>query len=67
MYILKTIAQKLKKRYFSLMATFYNFALKIETSWAKKVIKPILENQNNANMLPMMLLCMFGLFPDKKF
>ena len=49
------------------MATFYNFALKIETSWAKKVIKPILENQNNANMLPMMLLCMFGLFPDKNF
>ena len=28
------------------MTTFYNFALKIETSWAKKVVKPILELWN---------------------
>ena len=25
------------------MITFYNFTLKIETSWAKKVVKSILE------------------------
>ena len=31
------------------MTTFYNFALKIETSWAKKVVKPILETWNAAN------------------
>ena len=34
---------------FPLMTTFYNFALKIETSWAKKVVKPILETWNAAN------------------
>ena len=28
------------------MTTFYNFAFKIETCWAKKVIKPILETSN---------------------
>ena len=26
--------------------TFYNFALKIETSWSKKEVKPSLENWN---------------------
>ena len=31
------------------MAAFYNFALKIETSWAEKVVKPILETWNTAN------------------
>ena len=31
------------------MTAFYNFALKIETSWAKKIGKPILETQNAAN------------------
>ena len=25
------------------MTNFYNFTLKIETSWAKKAVKPILE------------------------
>ena len=40
---------KIKKHYFSLMTTFYNFALKIETSWAKKVVKAILENWNATN------------------
>ena len=44
------------------MTTFYNFALIIETRWAKKVVMPILETGNAATMLPMMLLCMFGLF-----
>ena len=28
------------------MTTFYDFALKIETSWAKKDIKPSLETWN---------------------
>ena len=28
------------------MTTFCNFTLKIETSWAKKVVKPILKTWN---------------------
>ena len=28
------------------MTTFYNFTLKIETSWAKKIVKSILESWN---------------------
>ena len=28
------------------MTTFYNFTLQIETSWAKKVVKSILETSN---------------------
>ena len=28
------------------MTTFYKFTLKVETSWAKKVVKPILETWN---------------------
>ena len=28
------------------MTTFYDFALKIETSWDKKVVKPSLETWN---------------------
>ena len=35
-----------KTTYFPLMTTFYNFTLKIETSWTKKVLKPILETWN---------------------
>ena len=34
------------KTYFPLMTTFYDFALKIETSWAKMDIKPSLETWN---------------------
>ena len=30
-----------KKHIFPLMTTFYNFTFKMETSWAKKVLKPI--------------------------
>ena len=58
MYILRKSAQKLKNkkiRNFSPMTTFYNFALEIETSRAKKYAS--LENWN-----PVMLLCMLGLF-----
>ena len=39
------------------MATYYNFALRIETSSPKRVVKPIPESRK-----PMMLLRMFGLF-----
>ena len=28
------------------MTTFHNFALKIETSWAKRMVKPVLETRN---------------------
>ena len=47
-YILARSAQKFKNHIFHLMTAFYNSALKIETS---------LEN-----WMPMMLLCMFGIF-----
>ena len=43
------------------MATFYNFTLKTEASWTKTVVKPVCK----LGML-MMLLCMFGLFLNKK-
>ena len=41
MYILRRSSQKLKNIF--PMTTFCNFTLKIETSWAKKVVKSILE------------------------
>ena len=31
------------------MTTFYNVAVKIESSWPKKVVNPILETWNAAN------------------
>ena len=31
------------------MTIFYNFALEIETGWAKKIVKHILETWNAAN------------------
>ena len=41
---------KVKKHIiFPFMTTFYNFALKIETNWAKKVVKPILETWHAVN------------------
>ena len=39
------------------MTTFYNFTLKIETNWAQKTVKSILETE-----MSMILLCMFVLF-----
>ena len=45
----KKSTPKLKHIIFPLMTTLYNFALKIETSWAKKVVKPISETWNAAN------------------
>ena len=41
--------KKLKNIIFPFITIFYNFALKIETSWAKKVVKPILETWNAVN------------------
>ena len=53
-----TSCEKVKQwKTFSLLTTFYNFALKIETHWAKMVVKPILKL-----VMPMMLLCMFDFF-----
>ena len=46
MHILRRSAQKLKNIFFHLMTIFYNFTLKIETSWTKNVVKPILETWN---------------------
>ena len=31
------------------MATFHNFALRIETGWAPRVVKPILKIRNDIN------------------
>ena len=49
-----------KKHIFPLMITFYNFTLKIETSWAKKVVKSILETWNVNNVIAMFILFFFG-------
>ena len=46
MYILGRSAQKLKNHIFALVTTFYDFALKIETNWAKMDVKPSLETWN---------------------
>ena len=41
-YFEKKCPEIKKNHIFTLMTTFYNFTLKMETSWAKKVLKPIL-------------------------
>ena len=46
MYILGRSAHKLKNIVFPFMITFYDFVLKIETSWAKKDFKLSLETWN---------------------
>ena len=33
------------------MTTFYNFTIKIEISWAKRVVKSILENWNFSDVV----------------
>ena len=58
MYVLRKNVQKFKSIIFPLMTTFYNFALEIETSWVKKVVKPISETWNIANDV----IAYFGLF-----
>ena len=42
---------------FPLMTPFFNLALKIETSRVKETLTPFWKLE-----MPMMLLCMFGLF-----
>ena len=37
---------KIKRHTFPLITTFYNFTLKIETSWARKVVKFVFETWN---------------------
>ena len=44
------------------MATFYNFALKIGSSWTKKIDKSILETWNVSDVI----VCLVYLFLDKK-
>ena len=52
MYILRKSAPKLKKHiFFPLTTTFYNFAVKIETSLTKKFVKPILETENGNDVI----------------
>ena len=51
MYILGGSAQKLKNIFFPLMTIFYDFALKIETSGAKKDVQPSLETWNVNNVI----------------
>ena len=40
-FLRKSFQNKKKHNIFPLITTFYNFALKIETSQAKKVVEPI--------------------------
>ena len=40
-----------KKTYFFLLNTFYIFTLKMETSWAKKFLKPILQTWNTNDVI----------------
>ena len=41
------------------MITFYNFTLKIETSWAKKVVKSIVQTWNVNEVTVMFILFIF--------
>ena len=43
--------RKSAQNIFLLMTTFYDFALKIETSWTKKVVKPSLETWNDNDVI----------------
>ena len=54
-----------KKVLKNLKAIFFpnNFALKIENSWAKKVVKPILENWNATNNV---VAYVWFIYSDKK-
>ena len=47
MYMLRKKARKFEKIIFlHFIAIFHNFAFKIETSWAERVVQPILETRN---------------------
>ena len=47
------------------MATFYNFAFKIEASLAKRVAKPILETRNANDVIAYVWFIIYS-FPIKK-
>ena len=49
-------SHEIKKHIFPLMITFYNITLKIETSWAKKVVKSILKTWNVNDVIVMFIL-----------
>ena len=55
MYIFKESAQKLRNIFYFFMTIFYNFPLKIETSWAKMVVKAIFETWNATNYFAFIL------------
>ena len=49
------------------MTTFYNFTLKIETSWAKKVVKSILETWNVNDVIVYVWFIYFQTKKKKKY
>ena len=55
MHILRRSTQILEKLS-SFMTASYNVTLKLESSWAKKVVKPILETWNASDVV------LYGLF-----
>ena len=58
------MTQKLKINFFfHFMTTIYNFALKMETSLAKSVVKAILETKNANNFI--VYICFIYLFLKK--
>ena len=61
-YILRKRAPKFKNLFFHFMTTFYNFALKIETRGAKRVVKSISETRY-VNYIAM---CLVHSSSDKK-
>ena len=66
MYILRKRARKSKNiLFFYFMTTFYNFALKKETTLSKRVAKPISETKNNMDVI--VYASFIYSFLDKKF
>ena len=49
------------------MITFCNFALKIETSWVKQVVKPILETWNANDVIVYVWLIYSQITKTKKY
>ena len=56
----ETKSFEITKHIFPLIFTFCNITLRIETSWAKKVVKSILETWNVNDVIVMFLLFIFG-------
>ena len=57
--ILRKSTQKLKKKFLPGLTNFYNFALKIKTSLAKKIVKLILETWNAKHVIVYVLFIRF--------